>query len=135
MYRELKNYPQAIQEANLALALDPARPGPLVTLGIVYAKMAQHQKAYGYFTEAAARGLNSVDLYNNWAVSSFSLGMVDKAITLLKHALVIDPAHPESHYNLGIAYSSKGMLEEARYEMNMSMQLRKEILLQNQKRY
>jgi Flp pilus assembly protein TadD len=36
----------------------------------------------------------------------------------------MDPEHPESHYNLGIAYSSLGMFEEAQREMAMAMKLR-----------
>ncbi|MGW8286818.1 MAG: hypothetical protein ACWGOD_01155 [Desulfobulbales bacterium] len=31
---------------------------------------------------------------------------------------------PDSHYNLGIAYSSKGMLQEAQQEMALAMKLR-----------
>ncbi|MBE9519530.1 MAG: tetratricopeptide repeat protein, partial [Proteobacteria bacterium] len=135
IYREMKKYPQAIYEANLALQLDPSRPDPLVTLGIVYARLDQHQRAYEYFKAAQAKGLTSIDLYNNWAVSSFNLGMVDQAITLLRYALQLDPEHPESHYNLGIAYSSKGMLEEAQREMNAAMQLRKKALQGKQSRF
>ena len=70
-------------------------------------------------------GLNSGDLYNNWGVSCFKLGMLDKAIQLLKHAVELKPDHAESHYNLGIAYSSKGMLKEAQKEMALGIELRK----------
>ena len=61
--------------------------------------------------------------------------MVDQAITLLSYALQLDPEHPESHYNLGIAYSSKGMFEEAQREMNAAMQLRKKALQEKQSRF
>ena len=76
------------------------------------------------FNSPLGMGLSSVDLYNNWAVSSFNLGKTDHSIRLLKHALAMDPEHPESHYNLGIAYSSLGMFEEAQREMAMAMELR-----------
>jgi tetratricopeptide (TPR) repeat protein len=124
VYRELKNYSKAIVQANLAIELNPSQPAPLLTLGIVYSKMNEHQRAYMYFKEAAGKGLDSVDLFNNWAVSSYNLGKTDQAIRLLNHALVLNPEHPESHYNLGIAYSSKGMLKEAQREMALAMQLR-----------
>ena len=124
VYRELRQYQKAIDHANLALALNPSRPDPLVTLGIVYAKTDQHAKAYEYFLLAWSKGIENVDLYNNWAVSSFQLDRTDEAIELLHKALKIDPDHPESHYNLGIAYSSKGMLEEAQLEMLRAMRLR-----------
>jgi tetratricopeptide (TPR) repeat protein len=124
VYRELHNYPEALSESTIALELDPSRPDPLVTMGIVYAQINDHQKAYQFFQKASGMGLSSVDLYNNWAVSSFNLGKTDHSIRLLKHALAMDPEHPESHYNLGIAYSSLGMFEEAEREMAMSMELR-----------
>jgi tetratricopeptide (TPR) repeat protein len=127
VYREMQQYKKAIVEANLALELDPSRPDPLITLGIVYSKMGQHPKAYDYFLTAAMKGAESVDLYNNWAVSSYNLGKIDQSITLLKKSITLDPDHPESHYNLGIAYSSKGMLEEAQREMQMAMKLRNKI--------
>ena len=123
VYRELQQYQKAINEASLALELDPARPDPLVTLGIVYSKLDKHQKAYDHFLTAATKGVESVDLYNNWAVSSYNLGKIDQSINLLKQSLELDPEHPESHYNLGIAYSSKGMFEEAQREMQMAMKL------------
>ncbi len=124
VYRELGQYQKALDHANTSLALNPSRPEPLVTIGIVYAKTDQHAKAYEYFMLAWSKGIESVDLYNNWAVSSFNIGQVDEAIDLLYKALKINPDHPESHYNLGIAYSSKGMLEEAQREMLRAMQLR-----------
>jgi len=48
--------------------------------------LGQDLKAYRYFSKASKEGVVSVDLYNNWAVSSFKLGMVDKSIQLLKKA-------------------------------------------------
>jgi tetratricopeptide (TPR) repeat protein len=124
VYRELNNFPKALVEAKTATELDPSNPGPLLTLGIIYSQKNQHQTAYEYFAAAAGKGLESVDLYNNWAVSSFNLGQADRSINLLKLALALDPEHSESHYNLGIAYGSKGMIEEARREMALAMQLR-----------
>jgi len=124
VYRNLHNMPQALAETLLSVELDPGRPEPLVTLGTIYANMEEHLKAYEHFQKAAAMGYETVDLYNNWAVSSFQLGNVDEAINLLRFALDLDPDHVESHYNLGIAYGSKGMLQEAQREMTQAMQLK-----------
>jgi tetratricopeptide (TPR) repeat protein len=124
IYRERKQYQRAIEHATLAMTLDPTRPNPLITLGIVYANLGEHQEAYKYFQQAWTKGLRNIDLFNNWAVSAFNLGRVDEAINMLHKALQIDPDHPESHYNLGVAYSSKGMLEEAQREMLRPMQLK-----------
>ena len=123
-HRETGNYPEAIFHAEQALELEPNRPDALVTLGITYSKLGKDLQAHNYFSKASRQGIVSVDLYNNWGVSSFRLGMTDKAIQLLKYAIELQPDHAESHYNLGIAYSSKGMLKEAQKEMARAMQLR-----------
>jgi tetratricopeptide (TPR) repeat protein len=124
VYRNLHNTPRALEETLRSVELDPSRPEPLVTLGIIYANLDKHKKAYESFQKSAAMGYETVDLYNNWAVSSFQLGKVDEAISLLQFALGLDPDHAESHYNLGIAYGSKGMLKEAQREMTRAMQLK-----------
>ena len=38
-------------------------------------------------------------------------------------AIKLEPLHPQSHYNLGIAYGSKGRNDEARREMALGMRL------------
>jgi tetratricopeptide (TPR) repeat protein len=123
-YRETGNFPAAIKHAEQALKLHPGNPNSPVILGITYSKLGQDLKAYEYFSKASKEGVVSVDLYNNWEVSSFKLGMVDKSIQLLIKAIKLLPDHAESHYNLGIAYSNKGMLKEAQEEMGLAMQLR-----------
>ena len=124
VYHDLNNYPKAIAEINLALKINPRRTDLFVTLGKYYAKMNQHKTAYDYFQKAASKGFKSVDLFNNWAVSSFQLGKIDQTIGLLKISINLDPEHPESHYNLGIAYGTKGMHDEAQKEMALSFRLR-----------
>jgi len=124
VYYGLQNYPGAISEIERAFALDPRRADLIVTLGKYYAKMNKHQIAYEYFQKAASKGIESVDLYNNWAVSSFQLGEIDQAIGLLKFSIKLEPDHSESHYNLGIAYSAKGMHSEAQEQMSIAFRLR-----------
>jgi tetratricopeptide (TPR) repeat protein len=123
VYRETGRYDKALEHANISLAINPSRPSPLVTLGITYSKIGEDARAIEFFEQAWAQGMRNVDVYNNWAVSAFNLGKVDLAISLLQKGLRLNPDHPETHYNLGIAYSSKGMLQEARQEMERAMRL------------
>ena len=124
VYYYLHDYPRAIEEIELAFNIDPGRADLLETLGVYYAKMNNHQTAYDYFQKAALKGSESPDFYNNWAVSTFQLGRIDQAISLLKFSIKLDPEDPESHYNLGIAYSAKGMLDKAQEEMALAIRLR-----------
>ena len=124
VYRKAKDYPNAIIFSLIALELDPDNLDSMINLGISYESSGHHKKALSLFEKAAAKGLQSVDLYNNWGVSAFSLKMVDNSIIYFQKAIKIDPEHPESHYNLGIAYGSKGLFSKARKEMALAMNLR-----------
>ena len=124
VYRKAKDYPNAIIFSLIALELDPDNLEAMVNLGISYESSGRHQEALRIFAGAAAKGFKSVDLYNNWGVSAFSLKMVDNSILYFQEAIKIDPEHPESHYNLGIAYGNKGLFSEARKEMARAMNLR-----------
>ena len=96
-------------------------------LGRAYLLSGKPQDAREVYQKADSRGLASVHIFNNWGKAAFDLGRLDEAIDCLEHAVKIAPDHPESHYNLGVAYSRKGRLKEAQVEM------RKGIMLQMRK--
>ena len=119
------NYSKALDETLWSLEIDPYPPKPYVTLGKIYSDIGEYQSAYESFSKAIKLGLATVDLYIDCAASSFQLGNVDESIRLLSFALNhLDQNNPELHYNLGIAYSKKGMIVEAQQEMLKAMQLR-----------
>ncbi|MHB8810056.1 MAG: tetratricopeptide repeat protein, partial [Desulfobulbaceae bacterium] len=100
---------------------------PLINLGIVYEKLGDYSRADETFGEALRAGLNdSVDLYNNWGIAVFKMGQTDRAIEYFHQGLRIDPNHPETHYNLGLAYGQKGMIKEAQEEMQLSIRLQQQ---------
>ncbi|MEW6218306.1 MAG: tetratricopeptide repeat protein [Thermodesulfobacteriota bacterium] len=125
--RKLGRFAEAQAQARLALSLQPDLLEARLTLAVAAAQLGDHPRAVQLFREAAAQGLDSVDLYNNWAVSLFTLGQVEPSVALLRRAVQLDPRHPESHYNLGIAYSAQGLLAEARQEMTLAMALEAEL--------
>lgn len=121
VYREQKNFPKAQYHSEEALRLNPTSSIALLTHGILLVKIGNYKSADGLFSGLAASGIETVDLYNNWGICAANLGDTDRAIFLFRQALRLDPNHAESHYNLGIAYGSKGMREEARQEMSLGM--------------
>lgn len=124
VYRKAGNYPAAIEYSRRALHLEKNDLTPLINLGIVYEKLGDYRKADETFGEALRAGLNdSVDLYNNWGIAVFKMGQTDRAIEYFRQGLRVDPNHPETHYNLGLAYGQKGMTREAQAEMQHSMRL------------
>jgi tetratricopeptide (TPR) repeat protein len=121
VYRKMRDYPAALAEVRKALYFAPELLDAQLTRGVTLELMGRHQEAAAVFQQVHDNGLDSVDLYNNWGITCHSLGQVDRAITMFKRALVIDPEHRESHYNLGIAYSELGMFDKAREEMRFGM--------------
>ena len=127
VYRKAGNYPAAIEYSRRALHLEKNDLTPLINLGIVYEKLGDYRKADNTFAEALSAGLNdSVDLYNNWGIAVFKMGQTDRAIEYFRQGLRIDPNHPETHYNLGLAYGQKGMTREAQEEMQRAMRLQQQ---------
>ena len=126
-YRKAENYPAAIEYSRLALRLAKDDLEPMINLGIIYEKLGDYPKAAETYAEALKSGLNdSVDLYNNWGIAVFKMGQTDRAIEYFHQALRINPNHPETHYNLGLAYGEKGMTREAQAEMQLSMRLQQQ---------
>lgn len=124
VYRKGGRYQEAIDYSRRALHLEKNILEPLLNLGIVYEQMGDFRQADATFAEALRTGLNdSVDLYNNWGIVAFKMGETDRAIGYFKKGLSIDPNHPETHYNLGLAYGQKGMDKEAQAEMQHAMRL------------
>ncbi|MDH3359556.1 MAG: tetratricopeptide repeat protein, partial [Desulfobulbaceae bacterium] len=123
IYWKNGRWQEAFANSERALKIVPNNIDAMITKGICYEKYGQSENAIAMYVAANIQGEESVDLFSNWGVSCFSLGRIDEAITLFRRALAIDDEHAESHYNLGIAYGSKGMNKEARREMALAMKL------------
>jgi tetratricopeptide (TPR) repeat protein len=93
-------------------------------LGLVYRNLHNTPRALEETLRSVELDPSRPEPLVTLGISSFQLGKVDEAISLLQFALGLDPDHAESHYNLGIAYGSKGMLKEAQREMTRAMQLK-----------
>ncbi|GAB4339614.1 MAG: hypothetical protein Kow0089_12650 [Desulfobulbaceae bacterium] len=133
VYRKTGRDKEAILAAQKALQLDPDNLDPLVTLGISLANTERLEEADRIFSEAEEKGLSGTNLYNNWGTVVFRKGEIDRAIGYFKKALEYDPDHPESHYNLGLAYGARGMIDEARREMTLSLELQRKKSANQQK--
>ena len=123
VYQAQNNFPLARRHSDLTLQLEPNSVSALLIRGIGLTKEGEYQAAYDLFEKLAAGGADTIDLHNNWGICAYNLGQTDRAIFFFQRALKLDPNHAESHYNLGVAYSAKGMIDEARREMAWGMQL------------
>ncbi|MBU1710491.1 MAG: tetratricopeptide repeat protein [Proteobacteria bacterium] len=125
VYRKLGDCSNARIAAQTALNLNPATYEAFITLGICEQRDGNHPNAVGLFKDAHDKGLVSVDLYNNWAVSLEYFGKYEQARDYLLKALELYPEHYESRYNLGIIYSRLGMDAEAEREISRAVKDKK----------
>jgi hypothetical protein len=92
-------------------------------LGRAYNIQERYQESFALFEQAAGQEFDDVNVFNNWGKAAFQLGKIERSVELLERAVRLDSNHPESHYNLGVAYGSQGRVAEARREMILGMNL------------
>jgi tetratricopeptide (TPR) repeat protein len=105
------------------IAKSPNLPRVYQNLGRAYNIDERYQEAFDLFQQADNQEFDEVNIYNSWGKAAFQLGMIERSVELLERAVQLDKYHPESHYNLGVAYGSQGRVAEARREMIMGMGL------------
>jgi tetratricopeptide (TPR) repeat protein len=62
--------------------------------------------------------------YNNLGIIYYNQGQVDRAIASFRRAIELNPADPDPHNNLGIAYGKKGLYQDAYQEIKKARMLR-----------
>jgi len=100
-----------------ALALDPANNKALMCLGLNRAREGQLDAALA-FMEEANRILPSSSYLGNLGGVQFEMGRVDDAIATLTRSLELNPKNPKARFNLGIAYCSKRLPDDAEREFD-----------------
>ena len=113
IYWRMGNLPQSVTAAQKAIELDPELLDAYLTLGITYEDMGLQDLAFEQFRKAWQRGLDTVGIYNDWAVNFIKMKELNRAILYLEEALKLDPSRPESHNNISAAYQKKNMLQKA----------------------
>ena len=124
VYWRLKNFQESISAAQKAIELDPALSDAYVTLGITYEEKGMQDLAFAQFKQAWENGHNMVELYNYWATNFMNRNEADRAILYLQEAIKLEPDKAESHQNLGMAYTMKGLTQKAIAEKKLAERLR-----------
>jgi tetratricopeptide (TPR) repeat protein len=117
IYRQRKNWDQAISHYEEASQMKPTSPGPLLGLGAVYWEIGEKSNA-----ETALR--RALEIQPDNALGSFILGDVyvqehrfSEAVPYLEKNLVHNPDLLAAHADLGKAYAALGRTEEAIREL------------------
>jgi tetratricopeptide (TPR) repeat protein len=88
---------EALQVANVALALSPNHALMLDTLGTVYTQCHAHERAASVFRRAVALAPSNPICHFNWATSLLFNGNVDQAESELEACLALAPHYWPAH--------------------------------------
>jgi tetratricopeptide (TPR) repeat protein len=98
------DFAMAAAELETLSAANPDLPGPLLNLGIAYAKAGKLPEAEQSFKMAIARKADSAAAYNQLGIVYRKLGKFKDAGDAYQRAIEIDPGYALAHLNLGVLY-------------------------------
>ena len=108
------------EEAGSRYPDDPLIPR---TLGHIYTKLGDYQKAIAYYEQATVRGDNGLQTAQPLADAYLNLKDYERAANTYQRVLQIDPQNVQAHSNLGYVYAQLGRLDEAIQENLQVLQL------------
>lgn len=117
-YQRKKMYDLGIAEFKKVLELDPKGMTHRVdftygVLGYAYLRKGEHEKAGAAFNRYVDLSPKKAYPMNCLGEYCLIVGDYDRALTVLKQALEIEPDSPLAHASLGDTYLAKGMYAEA----------------------
>jgi tetratricopeptide (TPR) repeat protein len=100
-----KQFPQALERADKALAKSPKEPSIRFLRGIILTEMGRTEEGIKAFTQLSADNPQLPEPYNNLAVLYAQQNQLDKARAALLMAIQTNPAYATAHENLGDLYA------------------------------
>ncbi len=98
-----------------AYAANPKDLDAIVRLGNLYYDASRFKDAVEWYGRALDLDSGNVDVRTDRGTSYWNLGLADSAIAEFQKALVLNPTHPQTLYNLGVVYlNGKNNSQEAR---------------------
>jgi len=119
----LEDYPAAISLHRKILRVHNDNALAHYHLGFAYGMTGHTAEEISEYLEAARLGLDKWDLFLNLGLAYLSENDWPKAIKTLQTAVSLGSRHPETHFNLAIAYEKGHRLREALLEITASLHL------------
>jgi two-component system chemotaxis response regulator CheY len=118
-----RHFQRAQRRLEQVLKLDQGNETALRELGDIFMKEKGVQDALPYFKRLVENNPYSARGYLKLCGAYEYLGWIDKAIALLQTAIIQIGFSAELHFSLGKLYHRRGMLEEAKAEMEKTLAL------------
>ncbi len=118
--------PDAAEQYEMALSIDPAMAEAHSDLGNILAREGRLEEAVDRYERAVRANPRYIPAYFNFAGVLMTLGRTDEAIDLLNQAIALSPETARLHYLLGNAYRQLGQLDAAIEAFNETLRLEPE---------
>lgn len=118
-----RHFQRAQRRLDQVLRLDPGNETALRELGDIFMKEKGVQDALPFFKRLVESNPYSARAYIKLCGAYEYLGWIDKAIALLQSAIIQVGFNAELHFSLGRLYYRRGMLEEAKQELEKTLEL------------
>jgi tetratricopeptide (TPR) repeat protein len=106
-----------------------------IDLGEIYRAQDRQEEALAEYLIASLLDTTNVRALANAAQMHAAAGRDESAVTLLRRAVVLDPAHREARYALGRALMRLGRADEARRELQTFEQLQQKAMQDERRRF
>ena len=116
--------PEAINDFQQELAINPAYPAALYKLADAYSRVQKYDEAERLLQRSIWLDASSTGPYILMGKVLQKKGEPVLAIRTLQRAVNMDPNNPMTHYLLGQAYRDTGEADEAEHELKVAEQLR-----------
>ncbi|HIG17530.1 MAG TPA: tetratricopeptide repeat protein, partial [Candidatus Handelsmanbacteria bacterium] len=95
-----------------AIHLEPENALFQTGLGRMYLRLSRYVEATKVFRKSTRLDSTSAPAWNGLGQALAGSGEYAEAETHLQHALRLNPAYPEAHYNLSSVFLRQGKIEE-----------------------
>jgi tetratricopeptide (TPR) repeat protein len=119
----LEDYAAAITFHRKFLHSHPADALAHYHLGFAYGMTGQSSREIREYLKAVRLGLRVWDLFLDLGLAYFEESDYPKAIDALETSVSLGRRHPETHFNLAMAYEKADRLNDAMKEIDASLQL------------
>lgn len=113
-YRQQKNWDQAREALERAVAVGPQDPEANYSLGMVYAQLNDNDRAYEHLQRALKARPGYPEALNNLGVLYLRTGRRDAAVASFEQCIRVAPDFDQSYMNLARVYALEGTPDKAR---------------------
>lgn len=111
--RQLGNFPEALENYNQAIHLNPNYASAYNNRGNIYLRLEQPQKALNDFNKYVSINPRAADAYYNRGLAYSDLDYPEEAIANYNQAIYLAPNYANAYYNRGLIYLQSGNIQQA----------------------